>query len=82
MPLSEQVLSKIEELHSTTILRGDQWLSNDDETSISLKSQFALEKGLAGVMVWSIDIDDFSGSSQGPHFPILRAINMAHADLL
>jgi len=62
------------------LFRGEQWLSYDDETSISLKSKFALEKGLAGVMVWSIDTDDFSGSCQGPKFPILKAINKALAE--
>jgi len=31
-------------------------------------------------MVWSIDTDDFSGSCQGPKFPILKAINKALAE--
>ena len=35
-------------------------------------------QGLGGVMVWSIDTDDFTGSAcGGPDFPLLRTINNA-----
>lgn len=57
--------------------RGDSWLSYDNERSIALKSQFAYDKGLAGVMTWSIDTDDFLGMCNGPKFPLLRTINHA-----
>jgi len=57
--------------------RGDSWLSFDNSRSIALKSEFAYDHGLAGVMTWSIDTDDFLGMCNGPKFPLLRTINHA-----
>jgi len=57
--------------------RGDSWLSFDNERSITLKSNFAFDSGMAGVMTWSIDTDDFLGMCGGPKFPLLRTINHA-----
>ncbi|KAG0711282.1 Acidic mammalian chitinase [Chionoecetes opilio] len=37
------------------------WCSYDDEDSVKLKAEYAKEHGLAGMMVWSIDTDDFVG---------------------
>lgn len=36
----------------------------DDSRAIANKMRFAVEKSLAGVMVWSIDTDDFLGECQ------------------
>ena len=52
--------------------RGDQWLSYDNERSIRVKTEYAWDEGLAGVMTWSIDTDDFRGACNGPKFPLLR----------
>ena len=41
--------------------RGNQWFSFDDEQSLEIKSQYALDRELGGVIVWSIDTDDFHG---------------------
>jgi len=57
--------------------RGASWLGFDNERSISIKSNFAYDQGLAGVMTWSIDTDDFLGMCGGPKFPLLRSINHA-----
>ena len=57
--------------------KGVKWISYDNEQSIAEKSHFAHEQGLAGVMVWSIDTDDFRGDCGGPKFPLLRTINHA-----
>jgi hypothetical protein len=57
--------------------KGVKWVSYDDEVSIRKKSQFAYDQGLAGVMTWSIDTDDFTGACSGHRFPLLRAINNA-----
>ena len=59
------------------MVRGNKWVSFDNERSIRLKSQFAYDQGLAGVMAWSIDTDDFTGRCSGNRFPLLRAINNA-----
>lgn len=54
--------------------QGNQWVGYDNEASIKLKVQYAKSKGLAGVMVWSIETDDFHGLS-GVKNPLLKAIN-------
>ena len=38
-----------------------KWVSYDNEESVRLKADFAWEKSLGGVMVWSIETDDFKG---------------------
>jgi chitinase len=43
------------------MFRGERWVSYDDERSLEVKAGFAFDQGLAGVMVWSIDTDDFRG---------------------
>ena len=40
-------------------MRGDRWVSYDDEHSVRLKAEFAFDMKLAGVMVWSVETDDF-----------------------
>ena len=40
-------------------VRGDRWVSYDDEHSVRLKAEFAFDMKLAGVMVWSVETDDF-----------------------
>ena len=44
-------------------VRGDRWVSYDDEHSVRLKAEFAFDMKLAGVMVWSVETDDFKVSS-------------------
>ena len=67
-----------EESYSAPFMfRGDQWLSYDNERSIQAKTEYAHDQGLAGVMTWSIDTDDFLGVCNGPKFPLLRTINYA-----
>lgn len=58
---------------------GDKVLVYDNEQSVAEKIRFAMEKNLAGAMVWSIDTDDFLGacseSDDLVNFPIMRCIN-------
>ncbi|XP_072379769.1 acidic mammalian chitinase-like [Diabrotica undecimpunctata] len=53
--------------------REDQWIGYDDERSVRIKTLFALENKLGGVMAWGIDTDDFRGSS-GKINPLLNTI--------
>ncbi len=57
--------------------KGLQWISYDNEESIRTKTGFAFKHNLAGVMVWSIDTDDFRGNCGGATYPLLRSINNA-----
>lgn len=67
-----------EEEHAAPYMfRGDSWLSYDNERSLQLKAEYAYDQGLAGVMTWSIDTDDFLGVCNGPRFPLLRTLNHA-----
>ena len=44
---------------------------------MEVKTGFAFDQGLAGVMVWSIDTDDFRGICTGVKYPLLRTLNKA-----
>jgi len=51
---------------------GRHWIGYDDEESVRVKSQYAMDMGLGGVFFWAIDTDDFSGKC-GPKFTLIRA---------
>jgi len=53
---------------------GDQWVGYDNPESIEIKCNFAKSIGLAGVMVWSVETDDFQGTC-GTKFPLLNTMN-------
>jgi len=58
--------------------RDTMWVSYDDDNSLGLKVAYATQtQGLAGVMVWSVDTDDFRGNCGAGRYPLLRAINRA-----
>ncbi|KAG5337146.1 CH3L1 protein, partial [Acromyrmex heyeri] len=54
--------------------KGNQWVGYEDEKSIQAKVQYVKDKGLGGLMTWSIDTDDFNGSC-GKKYPLLKAMN-------
>ncbi|XP_050091373.1 chitinase-3-like protein 1 [Anopheles aquasalis] len=53
----------------------DQWIGYDDRESITEKCKFVIERGLAGAMVWTIDMDDFRGDC-GPQFQLIQTLNV------
>ena len=59
------------------MFKNDRWVSFDNERSVRLKANFAFKKNLGGVMVWSIETDDFGGLCNGVKFPLLRTLNSA-----
>ncbi|XP_060080738.1 probable endochitinase [Ylistrum balloti] len=54
----------------------DQFVGYDDEESVRIKSEYIKAQGLAGAMVWCLDLDDFKGRfcNKGP-YPLLQKIN-------
>lgn len=59
------------------IAYGDgQWVSYDNEESISTKMKYISSMGLGGAMIWSLDADDFTGQGCGRgKYPLLKTIN-------
>lgn len=53
-----------------------QWVSYDNARSIAIKVNYAKSLNLGGVMIWSIETEDFLGTC-GTKYPLLNAINSA-----
>lgn len=51
-----------------------QWVGYDDRESLALKARFAKSMGLGGLMMWSIETDDFQGRCHDEKFPLLNTI--------
>ena len=59
--------------------KDDQWVGYDDQQSIKLKCEYAVKRKLAGAMIWSMDLDDFSGAFCGEgKFPLLATIKVSN----
>jgi len=61
------------EVSAPSLAIGDQWIGFDDKTSVRTKVQYMKDQGLAGTMIWSVDMDDFS-SICGEKYPLMRTI--------
>jgi chitinase len=55
---------------------GNQWVSYDDVEDIRRKTQYVKKMGLAGAMIWALDLDDFRGRCSCGRSPLLRTINL------
>ncbi|PSN55496.1 hypothetical protein C0J52_02579 [Blattella germanica] len=51
-----------------------EWINFDDADTVTVKAQYVKEKGLGGIMVYSLESEDFEGNC-GYSYPILTAIN-------
>lgn len=54
--------------------KGNQWMGYDNPQSIRIKTQYAVQKNLAGVMMWSIDYEDRHNRCGTGYNPLLSAI--------
>ncbi|CAD6241358.1 GSCOCG00002684001-RA-CDS [Cotesia congregata] len=54
--------------------RGDQWVGFDDERSLINKMNWLKEEGFGGIMIWSVDMDDFRGSCGAGKYPLISAM--------
>lgn len=52
-----------------------QWVSYDDVESIGIKADYVVQENLRGLMLYSMDTDDFHGNCLKQTYPLLRAIN-------
>ncbi|XP_017092569.2 chitinase-3-like protein 1 [Drosophila bipectinata] len=52
-----------------------QWVGYEDVRSLSLKAQYVLEHQLGGIMIWSLESDDFRGTCGNQRYPLLHEIN-------
>lgn len=41
------------------VKRGDQWIGYEDPISMKIKAAYIRSNGLAGISLWSLDLDDF-----------------------
>lgn len=70
-----------EETRTPFAVSNNRVMVYDNEQSIAEKIHFAMEKGLAGAMVWSIDTDDFQGDCSDEanenfiNYPLMNCIN-------
>jgi chitinase len=56
------------------------WISYDNEKSVQAKTNFAMSQKMAGVLIWSLDTDDFKGLCGSQKFPLLKSIISAITD--
>ncbi|XP_063590647.1 probable chitinase 10 isoform X1 [Penaeus indicus] len=54
--------------------RGNQWVGFDDERSLEVKVDWLKTEGFGGVMVWSVDMDDFRGNCGTGKYPLLTTL--------
>ncbi|XP_044257284.1 uncharacterized protein LOC123006669 isoform X3 [Tribolium madens] len=57
--------------------KDNQWVGYDDDKIARKKAAYVAEKGLGGIMFWSIDNDDFRGNCHGKPYPIIEAAKEA-----
>nr|APA05224.1 chitinase [Tetranychus cinnabarinus] len=53
--------------------KDDQWVGFDDLRSFKIKVQWLKQAGYSGIMIWSIDMDDFRGTCMGFNYPLINS---------
>ncbi|KAK0041722.1 chitinase-3-like protein 1 [Biomphalaria pfeifferi] len=64
-----------EQQRARYLVNGRDWITYDDPEVIKNKTDWAVRIGVAGIMLWSLDQDDFNGTMcQQGTFPLLSQI--------
>jgi chitinase len=50
-----------------------EWVSYEEPATAAIKAQYVKAKGLGGIGIIDLSLDDFRGACQGEKYPILRA---------
>lgn len=53
----------------------NQWVSYDDISDVKRKSRLIKQLGLAGGMIWALDLDDFRNRCGCGKHPLLKTLN-------
>ncbi|GAB1608659.1 chitinase-3-like protein 1 [Argonauta hians] len=64
----------IEDQKVPYVVKGDQWYGYDDPDSLKIKVEWMMKKGLGGIAVWALPLDDFSNICGGGKYPLMKAI--------
>ncbi|XP_071101958.1 acidic mammalian chitinase-like [Haliotis cracherodii] len=63
------------------LYQGPLWVSYDNVRSVTLKTQYLLQQGFGGAMVYSLNCDDYKGTCDGKtKWPLFEAITAAVKD--
>ncbi|KAI5723130.1 hypothetical protein M8J76_001722 [Diaphorina citri] len=54
--------------------KDDQWVGFDDERSLKMKMDWLKEDGYGGIMIWSVDMDDFRGQCGSGKYPLISTM--------
>ena len=52
---------------------GDKWVTFENEESIEKKANYAKEKKLGGILIYSVEFDNFKGENGQEKFPLVKA---------
>jgi len=55
--------------------KGSQWVGFDDIAMIRRKSQYVMDSGFGGGMIWALDLDDFANRCGCEKYPLLKTMN-------
>ncbi|CAH1792706.1 unnamed protein product [Owenia fusiformis] len=63
-----------DEIKAPFAYHSDQWVGYDDVPSVIEKTRWIAENNFPGVIVWALDLDDFSNQCGGGAYPLMNAI--------
>ncbi|XP_034146381.1 uncharacterized protein LOC105022134 isoform X23 [Esox lucius] len=67
----------IEDQQVPCAFKGNQWVGFDNKDSYDAKVSYLKNNGFGGAMVWSLDMDDFSGQSCGQgNYPLIGQLQV------